>query len=120
MPTMKGSNEGDRSSKGKEILPKEVEIPRILGLGGVGFMDSSSSEEEDDKKTTEGGGSSGHERVEGEPKETNLTLETDAAEPTQTTGEEIDELYFFMRHLGGGEQSEKEALELDQKGEAMG
>jgi hypothetical protein len=55
MPTMKGTDEGDRSSKGKDILPKDVESSRILGLGGAGFMDSSSFEEEDDNKTTEGG-----------------------------------------------------------------
>jgi hypothetical protein len=54
-----------------------------------------------------------------EPKEPNLTLRTDATDPTQTTCEDIDELSFFVRHLGEGELSEKEALELDHKGESM-
>lgn len=54
-----------------------------------------------------------------EPKEPNLTLRTDATDPTQTTCEDIDELSFFVRHLGEGELSEKEASELDHKGESM-
>jgi hypothetical protein len=121
MPTTKGTDEGGQSSKSKDILSKEeVESPRILGLGGAAFGGSSSSEEDDGKKSAKGGGSSGHEKVEGEPEEPSLTARTDTAIATQTTGEEIDELGFFVRHLGGGKLNDKEVLELENKGEAMG
>jgi hypothetical protein len=47
-------------------------------------------------------------------------LEKDAAEATQTKGEEVEDLCFFVRHLGGGELDDKEHLEIENKGEAMG
>jgi hypothetical protein len=121
MPTTKGTDEGDESSKGMGILSEEeVESPCILGLGGAAFGGSSSSEEDGEKKISEGGGSSGHEKAGEEPKEPNVIVGADTAEATQTTGEEIDELGFFTRHIGGGELSDKEVLELENKGEAMG
>jgi hypothetical protein len=121
MPSTKETDEGDQSSGGKEISSEEeVESSHILGLGGAAFGGSSSSEEDNEKKTAKGGGSSRHEKVEGELKEAYLTLEIDADEPTQTTEEEIDELGFFVRHLGGGELNGKDASELENKGEAMG
>jgi hypothetical protein len=53
-------------------------------------------------------------------KDLNLTLGKDTTEPTQTTGEDVDELGFFARHLGGGELDDKEASEIESKGDAMG
>lgn len=50
----------------------------------------------------------------------NLTLGKDTTEPAQTTGEEVDELGFFVRHLGGGELDGMEAFGIESKGEAMG
>ena len=47
-------------------------------------------------------------------------LGKDTTEPTQNTGEEVDELDFFVRHLGGGELNDKEASRTESKGEAMG
>jgi hypothetical protein len=90
-----------------------------LGLGGAAFEGSTSSEE-DEKKTVEGGRSSGHEKAEKELKEPNPILEKDAIESTHTTSEEVDKLGFFMRHLGGDELDDKEASEIESKGEAMG
>jgi hypothetical protein len=117
---MKGTDEGQHPSKIKEIsFEEEVESPRILGLGGAAFGGSTSSEE-DEKKTAERCRSSGHEKAKEELKESNLILEKDVAEATQTTGEEVDEIGFFMRHLGGGELDDKEASEIESKGEAMG
>jgi hypothetical protein len=47
-------------------------------------------------------------------------LGKDTTEPTQTTCEEVDELGFFVRHLGGGELNDKEASRTESKGKAMG
>jgi hypothetical protein len=92
MPTTKGTDKGGESLKGKEILSEEeVESPHILGLGSAAF-EGSSAEEDDVKKTIKGDRSLGHEKEKEEPKEQNVTLGTDAAEATQTTDEEIDEL----------------------------
>ena len=47
MPTSKNSDEGGKSSKGKEILyEEEVESPHILGLGSAAFGSSSSSKKD--------------------------------------------------------------------------
>jgi hypothetical protein len=62
----------------------------------------------------------GHEKVEREPKEPSFALGTDIVDPTQYSGEEMDGLWFFVRHLGGGELSDKDALELEDKAKAMG
>jgi hypothetical protein len=98
---MKGTDEGDHPSKIKEIsFEEEVESPRILGLGGAAFGGSTSSKE-DEKKTAKGGRSSGHEKAKKELKESNLILEKDVVKATQNTGEEVDEIGFFVRHLGG-------------------
>jgi hypothetical protein len=114
MTTTKGTNEGGQtsaSSKGKDILSKEeVDNSRIQGLGGAIFGDSSSSGEEDEKKAAEVTGSLGHEKAEGEP---SFALGTDIVEHTQSTSEEMDELGFFLRHLGGEELNEKKSLELE-------
>lgn len=59
----------------------------------------------------------GHEKV---AKETSFALRTDVVEPIQSTGEEMDELGFFLRHLGGEELSEEKASELEDKAKAMG
>jgi hypothetical protein len=53
-------------------------------------------------------------------KEPKLTLGEDVTEPTQTTGEEIDELGFFVKHLGGGELSDKEASGIENKKQSHG
>jgi hypothetical protein len=71
-------------------------------------------------KSAKGYGSSGHEKIEGDPKGQNNTLETEATEATQTTSEEMGELEFFMRHIGGGELNEKEVFEFENKSEALG
>jgi hypothetical protein len=121
MPTTKGTDEEGQSSKGKDILfGEEVEGLHIQGLGDAAFQDSSFSEEQDEKKTTEGGRSSRHEKAEEGVKEPSFALGTDIVQPTQSTGEEIDELGFFMRHLGDGELSDKEDSELENNTEAMG
>jgi hypothetical protein len=124
MTTTKGTDEGGQtlaSSKGKYILSKEeVDNPRIQNIGGAAFGYSSSLGEEDEKKAIEGGGSSGHEKAEEEAKEPSFALGIDTVDPTQSSGEEIDELGFFVRHLGEGELSDKEASELENKSEAMG
>jgi hypothetical protein len=120
MPTMKGTDEGYHPSKIKEISSEEeVESPQNLGLGGAAFGGSTSFEE-DEKKTTKGGGSLGHEKAKIELKEPNPILENDAAEATQTTSEEVDNLVFFMRHLGGAELDDKEASKIQSTGEAIG
>jgi hypothetical protein len=102
------------------LFEEEVESLHILGLGSAAFGGSSSFEEYCVKKTVEGDISSGHKKAKEEPKEQNVTLGIDTAEATQTTGKEIDELWFFMRHIGGSELSDKVDLELENKGEAMG
>lgn len=38
----------------------------------------------------------------------------------QSTGEELDELGFLLRHLSGDDLSEEKALELEDKAKAMG
>jgi hypothetical protein len=121
MPTTKSTNEGGESLKGKEILSgEEVESPHILGLGSAAFEGSSSSEEDDVKKTVEGDGSLRHKKAKEETKEQNVTLGIDVVEAPQTTDKEIDELGFFMRHIGGGNLGDKEVSELERKGEAIG
>lgn len=55
-----------------------------------------------------------------ELKDLNLLLGKDAARPTQTTCEEVDEIGFFVRHLGGSELDDKEAPEIESKGKTMG
>jgi hypothetical protein len=97
------------------LSKEEVESPCILGLGSAAFGGSSSSKKDDVKKFVEDDGYSGHEKAEEEPKEQSITLGTDANEATQTTDEEMDELRFFMRHIGGGELSDKEVSELENK-----
>ena len=119
MPTMKESDEGDHPSKIKNISSEDVESPQILGLGGTTFRGSTCSKE-DKKKTTEGGGSSRHEKAERELKRSSLALEKDATEATQTTGEEVEDFRFFVRHLDGGKLDDKEAQEIENKSEAMG
>jgi hypothetical protein len=47
-------------------------------------------------------------------------LETDTIDTDYSTSEEMDELWFFIRHLAGGGVSEKEASELEAKVETMG
>jgi hypothetical protein len=61
----------------------------------------------------------GHEKVKREPKEPSFALGTDTVDPTQYSGE-MDGLWFFVRHLGGGEMSDKDSLELEDKAKAMG
>jgi hypothetical protein len=100
------------------LSKEEVESLRILGLGGAAFRGSSSSEKDGVNKIVDSDESLGHEKAKEEPKEQNLTLGTDVVEATQTTGEEIDELGFFMRHIGGGGMSDKEVSELENKGKA--
>lgn len=122
LPIAKGTDEGEQTSitlKGKNDLSEEEEVdnPCIQSLGGATFEYSSSLEEKDERKTAEGGRTSGHEKTEGEP---SFVLRTDTVEPTQSTGEEMNELEFFLRHLGGEELSEEKALELEDKAEAMG
>ena len=58
-------------------------------------------------KSVEDDKSSGHKKTEGDPKEENITLEIETTDATKTTGEEIEELRFFTRHIGGGELNEK-------------
>jgi hypothetical protein len=85
------SSKGGKSSKDQEILSKEeVESPHILGLGSTAFGSSSSSEKNGAMKSAKGDVSLGHEKTEGDPKEQNITLETEAVEATQTTGEEME------------------------------
>jgi hypothetical protein len=112
MPTSKNSDEGEIFLKGKVILSEEeVETPHILGLGSATFGGSSSYKKDGSIKSTEDDGTLGHEKTE-EPKEQNIAIGADVAEATQTTGEEMDELGFFMRHNGGGELDDKEVAEL--------
>lgn len=121
LPIAKGTDEGEQTSitlKGKnDLSEEEVDNPCIQSLGGAAFEYSSSLEEKDERKTAEGGRTSGHEKTEGEP---SFVLGTDTVEPTQSTGEEMNELEFFFRHLGGEELSEEKALELEDKAEAVG
>jgi hypothetical protein len=56
----------------------------------------------------------------GRDKRAKLSLGTDTIDPTQSTDKEMDELEFFLRHLVGGELSDKEASGLEDKVEAMG
>ena len=71
-------------------------------------------------KSAKGDVSLGHEKTEGDPKEQNITLETEAVEATRTTGEEMEQLGVFTRHISGGDLNEKEVSELENKGEFMG
>jgi hypothetical protein len=52
--------------------------------------------------------------------EPSFSLGIDKVEPTQSTSEEMDELGFFLRHLGGEELSEEKALELEDNAKAVG
>jgi hypothetical protein len=61
-----------------------------------------------------------HEKAGKYLKDLNLMLGKDTTEPTQTTREEVDEFAFFARRLSGGELDDKEASEIESKGEAMG
>jgi hypothetical protein len=98
---------------------EEVESPCILGLGSATFAGSSSPEKNSATKSAEGERSLGRERTEGQ-KEQNTTLEIEVAETTQTTSEDMEELGFFTRHISGGEFSEKEVSELENKGKDLG
>jgi hypothetical protein len=105
MPTSKDSDEGRKTLTNQEILSEEeVESPCILDLGIAAFGGSSSSEKNGAMKFAKDDGFSGHEKTEGNPKEQNITLETEA---TKATGEEMEELGFFTRHIGGDELNEK-------------
>lgn len=121
MTTAKGTDEGGQTSaalKGKNALSKEeVDNPQIQNLAYTVFGGSPSSKEKDEIKDVEGGRSSGHEKLGEEP---SFFLGTDTVEPAQSTGEDMDELGFFLRHLAGEELSEEKASNLEDKAKAMG
>lgn len=94
-----------------------MDNPWIQNLAYAIFGGSPFSEQKDERKDVEGGGSSMHEKLEEEP---SFSLGTDTVEPAQSTGEDMDELGFFIRHLVGEELSEEKASNLEDKAKAMG
>lgn len=119
--TVKGTDEGGQAlttTKGKgPLFEEEVDNPHIQSHAYAVYGVSSTEEEKDEEKGAKGDGSSRHEKL---VEELSLVLETDTIDTDYSTKEEMDELWFFIRHLAGGGLSEKEASKLEAKVETMG